>query len=208
MAGPTVQVRVAPGAWLTRCCSAAVRLPIGRPRRTARRPIARTTRSVCDRDDTPMTRARFDRTVQRVRLGANAPWTARLAPAVAVLACAAGLLVSITRPVAVAAGASAVIEVTDEAGKPLVDTAVWLTPTDGRPPAVPPKPASIEQSQKRFSPRMTVVQSGAAVTFPNKDNIRHHVYSFSPAKTFELKLYSGTSAKPVVFDKPGPVTIG
>jgi hypothetical protein len=47
-----------------------------------------------------------------------------------------------------------------------------------------------------------------AVYFPNKDNIRHHVYSFSPAKTFELPLHTGTPANPVVFDRAGIVTIG
>jgi hypothetical protein len=46
------------------------------------------------------------------------------------------------------------------------------------------------------------------VSFPNKDNIRHQVYSFSPAKKFELPLYSGTTAPPVLFDKPGVVILG
>ena len=46
------------------------------------------------------------------------------------------------------------------------------------------------------------------MTFPNKDNIRHHVYSFSPARPFELKLYSGRPANPVVFDHAGLVTLG
>ena len=31
-------------------------------------------------------------------------------------------------------------------------------------------------------------QTGTAMSFPNNDSVRHHVYSFSPAKTFELKL--------------------
>jgi hypothetical protein len=55
---------------------------------------------------------------------------------------------------------------------------------------------------------MTAVQVGTAVSFPNSDNIRHHVYSFSPAKKFELPLYSGVPAEPVVFDKVGFVTLG
>jgi len=38
--------------------------------------------------------------------------------------------------------------------------------------------------------------------------VRHHVYSFSPAKTFELKLYTGTPSAPVVFDKAGIAVIG
>lgn len=46
------------------------------------------------------------------------------------------------------------------------------------------------------------------VSFPNKDNVRHHVYSFSPARSFELPLYKGTPAEPVLFDKPGIVRIG
>jgi hypothetical protein len=52
------------------------------------------------------------------------------------------------------------------------------------------------------------VQTGTAVQFPNRDEIRHHVYSFSPPKVFELKLYAGTPAAPILFDKPGEVVLG
>jgi hypothetical protein len=52
------------------------------------------------------------------------------------------------------------------------------------------------------------VRSGTRVAFPNSDNIRHHVYSFSPAKHFELRLYQGTPSEPVLFDKPGAVVLG
>lgn len=55
---------------------------------------------------------------------------------------------------------------------------------------------------------VSVVQAGASVTFPNKDNIEHDVYSFSPPKRFELNLYHGIPANPVVFDKPGLVVMG
>ncbi len=55
---------------------------------------------------------------------------------------------------------------------------------------------------------MSVVQTGTAVSFPNGDNIEHDVYSFSPAKKFELHLYHGIPARPVVFDKPGLVVMG
>ncbi|MGH8170113.1 MAG: methylamine utilization protein [Steroidobacteraceae bacterium] len=57
-------------------------------------------------------------------------------------------------------------------------------------------------------PRVSVVQVGTAIDFPNSDNIRHSVYSFSPAKTFELKLYAGRAAPPVTFDKTGIVVLG
>lgn len=66
----------------------------------------------------------------------------------------------------------------------------------------------IDQINKQFSPQVSVIETGTAVSFPNKDNIRHHVYSFSPAKPFELKLYSGKPSSPVVFENPGVVTLG
>jgi hypothetical protein len=66
----------------------------------------------------------------------------------------------------------------------------------------------IDQQDKQFIPYVTAVQVGTSVMFPNKDNIRHHVYSLSPAKRFELPLYTGIPAEPVVFDKEGFVTLG
>jgi plastocyanin len=70
------------------------------------------------------------------------------------------------------------------------------------------KQAVIDQRDKQFVPYVTAVQVGTAIIFPNSDNIRHHVYSFSPAKKFELPLYAGVPAQPVIFDKPGFVTLG
>jgi len=55
---------------------------------------------------------------------------------------------------------------------------------------------------------VNVVQTGTSVSFPNSDNIRHSVYSFSAPKIFTLKLYAGRSAEPVVFDKPGLIVLG
>jgi len=66
----------------------------------------------------------------------------------------------------------------------------------------------MDQQNKAFVPHVLVVPVGTPVMFPNRDNIRHHVYSFSPAKRFELPLYIGTPAAPVVFDKPGVVVLG
>jgi hypothetical protein len=53
-----------------------------------------------------------------------------------------------------------------------------------------------------------VVTRGSRVRFPNSDRIRHQVYSFSPAKRFELPLYTGTPPEPVVFENAGIVTLG
>ena len=70
------------------------------------------------------------------------------------------------------------------------------------------KLAAIAQVDREFVPYMTVLQTGTTVTFPNRDPIQHHVYSFSPAKSFEIKLYSGKSPSEILFDKPGVVTLG
>lgn len=106
---------------------------------------------------------------------------------------------------AVAGRVDVVVRDANGAGRPNV--VVYAIPEGGK-VSVRPRPGSIDQIDKAFVPQIVVVQTGAPVSFPNKDNIRHHVYSFSPPKPFELKLYSGVPSKPVVFDKAGPVTLG
>lgn len=98
--------------------------------------------------------------------------------------------------------------VTDASGAPVPEAVVYAMPASGKLPLIAPRTAVVDQVNKEFVPFVIPVQMGSSVTFPNKDNIRHHVYSFSPAKTFDLKLYSGKPANPVVFDKPGPVALG
>lgn len=66
----------------------------------------------------------------------------------------------------------------------------------------------MDQINQEFVPGVLLVLIGSSVDFPNKDNIRHQVYSFSPARQFELPLYAGTPVKPIVFDKPGVVVLG
>jgi plastocyanin len=93
-------------------------------------------------------------------------------------------------------------------GKPLADGALFLESKEARAALKPAVGVEIEQASKQFTRRVTVVPLGSEVTFPNRDKVRHHVYSFSPAKTFELKLYNGTPANPVLFDKPGIAVLG
>lgn len=68
--------------------------------------------------------------------------------------------------------------------------------------------AVIAQHDREFIPFATVVRTGTAVTFPNRDQVMHHVYSFSSAKSFQIKLYEGDPPNPIVFDKPGVVAVG
>ena len=72
----------------------------------------------------------------------------------------------------------------------------------------PMQGADMAQENKSFTPDVLVVTRGTSVNFPNRDTVRHHVYSFSPTKKFELKLYTGTPANPVLFDRSGVAVLG
>lgn len=99
-----------------------------------------------------------------------------------------------------------VIKVTDQQGQPLSD-AVVLVP-GARPAAVAAEPAVMDQINKQFQPHVLTIAQGRSVSFPNSDNIRHHVYSFSKPNVFELKLYAKQPEAPVMFDTPGIVVLG
>ena len=99
-------------------------------------------------------------------------------------------------------------ELKDASGAPLADAVIYAEPATPAGPARARREVQIEQIDKTFVPFVTVVQTGTPVNFPNRDSIRHHVYSFSPAKIFEIKLFSGVPVNPVTFDKPGEVVLG
>lgn len=99
------------------------------------------------------------------------------------------------------------VRVLNRAGAPLGNAVVYAVPAVPIPHGKLPL-AIIDQIHRQFAPQVNVVQTGTAVDFPNSDNIRHSVYSFSPAKVFVLKLYAGRAAPPVVFDKAGLVVLG
>jgi len=101
-----------------------------------------------------------------------------------------------------------IVRVADASGAGLADAVVFAVPAGGASRARAPRAVAIDQVNKEFLPALTVVQTGTPISFPNNDTVRHHVYSFSQAKTFEIKLYTGVPTAPVVFDKPGIVTLG
>jgi len=103
--------------------------------------------------------------------------------------------------------ATVTVNAKDPQGNPLEDLVVWAMP---RGSVVPPRTrgAMVEQRNKTFIPLVSVIQVGTLVHFPNRDEIRHHIYSFSPAKRFEIKLYAGTPVGPELFDKTGEVVLG
>ncbi|PPV00035.1 methylamine utilization protein [Xanthomonas populi] len=98
------------------------------------------------------------------------------------------------------------VTVVDASGV-LIDAVVSLEPA--RPAAASAsKTAEMDQVNSQFVPAVLAVRTGTLVRFPNNDQIRHQVYSFSPAKRFELPLFQGTKATPIRFDQAGLVTIG
>lgn len=100
--------------------------------------------------------------------------------------------------------------VLDHHNNPVENAIISLMPVNREhlPPMGHATEADMDQSKKQYVPYDLPVRTGTAVRFPNKDNIKHHVYSFSPSKQFELKLYSGVHPTPVIFDKPGVVALG
>jgi len=100
------------------------------------------------------------------------------------------------------------VQVVDGDEKPLPDAVIVAFPADGRIEPAKPGTEIEDQIDKEFVPYVQAIRVGSYVKFPNKDDIRHHVYSFSPARKFELPLYSGTPASPVLFDKVGVVKLG
>ncbi len=96
--------------------------------------------------------------------------------------------------------------VVDQDGLPLANSVV-----ESRHEAlqqVPGEIAVIDQINKRFVPMVIAIAQGQSVNFPNNDNIRHHVYSFSPIRQFSTELYADVHGDPILFDQPGIAVLG
>lgn len=105
-----------------------------------------------------------------------------------------------------AQAADLTVTITDSGGRPVED-AVVIADAAGR-AAPPPARFVINQRNMQFVPYVLVIPVGSTVEFGNLDPYRHHVYSFSPAKKFELRLFGQGETRPVRFDRPGLVSIG
>lgn len=97
--------------------------------------------------------------------------------------------------------------VTDERDRPLEHAAVSVVA--GPPSEAPPGTvATVGQADRRFVPAVIAVQTGTRVSFPNRDDVRHHVYSFSTPNDFRVELYDAGPDEGVRFDHAGIVTLG
>src|SRR3954454_11611235 len=101
------------------------------------------------------------------------------------------------------------VRVVDASGHPVRDAVVTLYPVgaSARPPHAGGRYV-VAQQNLQFRPFLTVVPVGADVSFPNLDPTKHHVYSFSAAKRFELKLFAKDQSRTVHFDRAGAVALG
>jgi plastocyanin len=100
------------------------------------------------------------------------------------------------------------IQVLDDQNKGVANVVVYLLPLNSHQSVPSETPAVMDQIDTQFVPHILPVQKQSLVQFPNSDSIKHHVYSFSKAKTFELQLYKGLQADPLLFAEAGVVELG
>jgi plastocyanin len=126
-------------------------------------------------------------------------WLALLAliPALSCVADATGLTIQVDDDQGHAVG-DAVVTVLPE------DTSVKLTPKR----ALESTTKIIDQKDETFIPYVQVFRPGDKVLFRNSDQMRHHVYTFSPIKPFEFVLVPGDSSKPIELDQTGVIAVG
>ncbi len=144
--------------------------------------------------------------IQRMRplLGGSG---CRTAIRVVSLVLLSGLIPPMAVPAAVPA-ASVSITVQSSDGRPIPGAVITVRSlaADARPSA--PIRAVMDQINRAFEPDLLVIPVGSTVEFPNSDSVSHQIYSFSPAKRFQLPLYRGNPNPPQHFDQAGIVTLG
>jgi plastocyanin len=106
------------------------------------------------------------------------------------------------------AAAPLTVRIVDGAAKPVVDAVVTLRPDGVARPMRIAGAYVVSQQNLQFHPYVRIVPVGATVSFPNLDPTKHHVYSFSPVRRFELKLFARDQSRSVRFDKAGIVALG
>ena len=124
---------------------------------------------------------------------------------------------TIVQPTALAVVPQFRVQVSDTRGAAVTEAVVTLrlaeSSSKSAPAArqrlpVPATPVVIQQQDREFVPRISIVAIGARVSLPNNDAVPHSVYSFSPAKQFEFEVYVGSSPQVLTLDKVGVITLG
>ena len=99
----------------------------------------------------------------------------------------------------------------DQNGKPVPGVVVFASDATygtSSSAADPRRTLEVDQKNKRFAPYVSTTGPESEVLFPNSDDVRHHVYSFSSGNRVERKLYRANEAEPVRLEKTGVVALG
>lgn len=120
------------------------------------------------------------------------------------------LLVCCLYPASLFGYESLTVRVVNQSDDPVEHAVIsaFVQNAEQHPAAQENKKTVIDQIDKEFIAYVTPIQAGTAIEFPNYDQIRHHVYSFSAAKRFEIPLYKGLPANPILFENTGVVSLG
>lgn len=105
--------------------------------------------------------------------------------------------------------ASLTVQVVDANSVPVSDAVVELR--TAAPPAGPirfPWKMGMGQKNQQFVPGTLVIAKGSTVAFPNLDNVRHSIYSFSKPARFSIELYGRDQTRSHVFPIVGSVKLG
>jgi plastocyanin len=111
-----------------------------------------------------------------------------------------------------ASAASFRLTIADPRGAPVADAVVSLRPANAAAArqnlSISAQPVIIQQVDREFVPKVTVLPVGSRVSLPNNDVVPHSVYSFSAAKQFEFDVYVGSPPRVLTLDKTGVITLG
>ena len=98
--------------------------------------------------------------------------------------------------------------VSDRDGQALINVVVSLKPVGRSAPATPAQEIIVTQEGATFKPYISVIRTGSSVVFANRDNMEHHIKSFSSSKPFEIAVHKpGDTPAPIRFDKDGAVVV-
>lgn len=111
---------------------------------------------------------------------------------------------------AAAQGAASVrFQVVDANGMPVRDAVVEVHSTRrSSGPIRFPWKMGMAQKSLQFTPGTLVVAQGSTVAFPNLDQVRHSIYSFSKPARFEIDLYGRDQTRTQSFPIIGSVKLG
>ena len=109
-----------------------------------------------------------------------------------------------------ASGSKLAVAVRDDNGMPVRDAVVMVYPASGSSLGAASFEGNgvMQQRDIQFDPGTLIVARGTNVKFPNRDRVRHSVYSFSPAAKFEMKLYGRDETRSQKFPIVGTVALG